>query len=167
VDRLDAWLNAQRGWRRLALVWLQLYPASIVIANGYLTWRNRTPDQPPAISYVSLLTLAVPVATVLAVPFLLLRTARVRRIRRRGGLVEPFLSWRFTALFLLLAGSMTLGVIINDHGVGWRQQHEALWNVVMALAIAAVVLGLETFRYAHCLRRPANQPANDPPLSTT
>jgi hypothetical protein len=36
VDRLDTWLNAQRGWRRLALIGATLYAPTFM--TGFCAW---------------------------------------------------------------------------------------------------------------------------------
>ena len=158
MDRLDTWLNAQRGWRCFALSWAQLYAPALLMVNAYLGWRNLPSGQASEMQYVWLLALAVPCAAVLAGPLLLLRAARERRVSRRGGFSEPFLSWRLTLMFLLIGSSVTLVAFINGHGLGWEQQHNGLWTVALILPICALALGLETFRYARRIRRANGQP---------
>jgi len=40
MDRLDVWLNAQRGWRRFALMWLGVYPFGWFLGDAWLSARN-------------------------------------------------------------------------------------------------------------------------------
>jgi len=42
VDRLDSWLNAQRGWRREALLWLYIAPLAIMLCAITWSWSGLT-----------------------------------------------------------------------------------------------------------------------------
>jgi hypothetical protein len=45
VDRLDTWLNAQRGWRRFTLLMLQIGPGAVLLA--FCVVRVSGPSLPP------------------------------------------------------------------------------------------------------------------------
>jgi hypothetical protein len=153
VDRLDTWLNAQRGWRRLGLLWLQTFPASILVVNAYLGWRGLSDSQPAGTEWVWLVALAVPCTTVLAGVVLLLRPGSERRAGSRGRFVQPLFSWRGTGFILLLASSKVADVYVTSAPYDWKQRHHALSAILMVLIIGACVLGFENFRYIRRMRR--------------
>jgi hypothetical protein len=167
VDRLDTWLNAQRGWRRLALLWLQLYLPSILIINAYLSGRNLVAEQTSGTELVWLLALPFPCAAVLIGPVLLAQARRERRARKRGSFSPPLLSWRFTGFFLFLAAEMTIPTIAVANTFDWKQQHRLVGMIALICSICLIVMFLENFRYIRRMRQLAHGPAIDPPPTTT
>jgi hypothetical protein len=167
VDRLDTWLNAQRGWRRLALLWLQLYLPSALIINAYLSWRNLFAEQTSGTELVWLLTLPFPCAAVLIGPRLLAQARMERRARKRGSFLPPLLSWRFTGFLLFLAAEMILPAIAVANPFGWKHQHRLVGMIMFICAICFIVLSLENVRYIRRMRQLAHGPAIHPSPTTT
>jgi hypothetical protein len=103
VDRLEAWLHRQAGWRLAVLVWLQVCPLTILM--GVSAWSFFAPGSPGLSLTAALLSLIV------AVPFAwLFIAARRRRPERR-----PVLFWRgFAGSMCLLAGFLLTMSSLND-----------------------------------------------------
>jgi hypothetical protein len=133
---VDSWLHAQRGWRRLAVMFLSLLPMS---AGYCVTWKGLdlsgvatlTPGQ-----VGQALALSVPVA---AVPICLLLAGAARANRRRPGTPQGRLApitWRMVAGFTLMAWDTAVSSLISEERHHW----EAFPLQVILLAGAAAML---------------------------
>jgi hypothetical protein len=80
MDRLDTWLNAQRGWRRFSLLWLGSYPLAMCLGVATTGWQDLAGNHPPGAVYILWpLALSVPGALLLAGLMLLARSLSARR----------------------------------------------------------------------------------------
>jgi hypothetical protein len=138
VDRVDHWLNAQRGWRRYLLCWLQVGPAIVwigVCVREVWAMGDRAPAGPLAFGAASAL-IALPVACLLAV-------VSDRRARRSPGTAWPLLSWRAMTWGIALAFGGAVVEVLYGHapGSGWARQHrhDIGWGV---LAFTAAFLAM-------------------------
>jgi hypothetical protein len=155
VDRLDTWLNGQRGWRRLAIiggtfylptVWLGICPALCVAAFR----SSGNPIPLPAI--VAIAVLAIPAAVGFGSIMAVIHSRNVRNRKRKKGL-PPFLLWRPIAL---------AGVVLPTSGVNlWlaNQDPPAHGNLNVAgfqliSAVIVIALAVENIRYSRRFIKP-------------
>jgi hypothetical protein len=154
VDRLDTWLNAQRGRRRLWLVCLNAYPAAVCIAVIVMGSQNLTGRQPPGIALIFWsLALAVPGALPLGGLILLTRQRYERRARARGKFEPPFFLWRMTGYIFLLATAITIQQFGIAQPPGWQHERHVLDLISLVFLACAMILLLDGLRYTHRLRR--------------
>jgi hypothetical protein len=123
LDRLDWWLNGQRGSRRLLLLWLDAYPAGFALCDAlWACWAFKG-DLGRAIlgaGAVALLA-AIPMVFVLSGEHAL----RVKQMRRKPGKAWPRLSWRrFASRLLLVSGVVLAFAVFADNQYG--RPHPAL-----------------------------------------
>ena len=92
LDRLDWWLNEQRGSRLLLLLWLDAYPLGFLLCDAlWACWAFKG-------DFGQAFLGAGAVAALVAVPMVFvlsgLHALRIRQMRRNPGKAWPRLSWR-------------------------------------------------------------------------
>jgi hypothetical protein len=150
VDRLDTWLNAQRGWRRLALIGATLYAPTFM--TGFYTrlclglWAGGASRGPtrPALAIGAIL--AVPAALGLGSVTAVIHARNARNPNRKQPLL-PFLMWRTTALFwLMLATSLSATLVVDQSSSA--ASHRLLGGLSLIFALAVIALTVEILRYS-------------------
>jgi hypothetical protein len=153
VDRLDAWLNAQRGWRRFALMWLWLYPLGWLVGDIWLGGENLISDRSPSTGYLYwFAVLSIPVALTLAALALPMRAAHARSRARRGKSQEPMVTWRWMGCLILMTSNSTVAACMENQAVIWKRQHPLAASISLVLAVCLLALLLENFRYTRRVR---------------
>ena len=111
MDRLDTWLNAQRGWRRLALIGLATYAPIACLGFGILGFFAlfELILAFGAAAIVAIAALALPAAVGLGSISAAIYSRRARNPKRRKG-QPPFFMWRFIAL------------AVDDRSRAWPQR---------------------------------------------
>jgi len=134
VDRVDFWLNAQRGWRRFLLCWVQAGPAIVwlgVCVRELWAMGDRAPAGPLTFGAASAL-IALPVSCMLAV-------VSDRRMRRSPGGAWPLLSWRAMTwgLSLALCAAVVEVLYKYAHWSHWAHQYrQDIGWVTLAFTVA-------------------------------
>jgi hypothetical protein len=139
LDRLDRQLNAQRGKRRLLLLWLDAYPPGFLLTDVLWAWwafkgnAGRTILGAAAVALLA----AIPMVFVMSG----LHSLRTGQMRRKPGKIWPRLSWRSFALWFLTGSVVALYfVVVADNQYG--RPHPApltaswLWTVMGAGCLA-------------------------------
>lgn len=143
LDRLDRWLNAQRGPRRLLLLWLDGMP--LAVAVSIMLWGWLVVDN-VAGADTSGLRAAVVVATILAVPFgLLLSGLQSLALRSPGkdpGQLYPRFSWRRSVFLALIELAPAYGFMYSASGQ--QLPRMPLLLSMLPVAAAAVMAFWET-----------------------
>jgi hypothetical protein len=156
VDRLDTWLNAQRGWRRLALTAAAGYAPLVMV--GFYSWLclglwAREGFRDPTLAALAVCAiLAVPAAVGLSSIGAMLYARQARNPRRKKAPL-PFLMWRMTALFWLMLVSSVSGTFATDQGSS-TATHRDVGGLELVFAIAVIAMFLETLRYRRRFTRP-------------
>jgi hypothetical protein len=148
LDRLDRWLNAQRGERRLLLLWLDGYPLGLVLSDALWAWWAFKGDAGRTFlgaTAVALLA-AIPMAFVMSG----LYSLRITQMRSKPGKIWPRLSWRGLALRFLSGGVVVL-YLINVADKQYGRPHPALLTTIWfwpLIAAAWFALWLAEDHYA-------------------
>jgi hypothetical protein len=151
VDRFDTWLNAQRGWRRLAIVGVAWYWPTAAIGFWLLLF-SRTWLPAPKPVLVAIAVLALPAAGGLGSVMAANYSRRARNPKRKKGL-PPFFMWRQIALpWVLFAGLSATSVAPRNHAVPGLQ---------MISGVIVIALAVETYRYSRRFTGPLR--AVEPP----
>jgi hypothetical protein len=102
LDRLDWWLNAQRGSRRRLLLWLDAYPLGFALCDAlWACWAFKG-DFGRAVLGAGAVALLVTVPLVFALSGL--HALRAKEMRRNPPKAWPRLSWRgFASRFLVVS----------------------------------------------------------------
>jgi hypothetical protein len=134
------WLNAQRGRRRLLLLWLDAYPFGFIACAAFWAFWVFEPD--------ALWTVlgAAAVAVAVAVPLVFvgsgLHAVRAGASAGSAARALPRLSWRRIGSMFLAAVVVALQcVVFDDLAHGRRQSADLLGNWV-SVAVGAGCLGL-------------------------
>ena len=162
MDRLDIWLNAQRGWRRLAVIGVSSYMPTVclgfcVMGFWILGVSSSLPPMPVA-AIVAIAILAIPAAVGLGSIMAVIYSRRARNTMRKKGL-PPFFMWRQIALPWLLIPTLLNAILFNTQDRSAPDVRAlALLQVISSIAIIA--LAVETYRYSRRFTRPraAGQP---------
>jgi hypothetical protein len=156
MDRLDARLNEQRGWRRLAVIGVSSYMPTVclgfcVMGVCILGFSSSLPPMPvAAIGAIALL--AIPAAVGFGSIMAVIYSWRARNPNRKRGL-PPFFMWRQIALPWLLIPTLLNATLLNTQDRSTPDERAlALLQVISSIAI--VVLALETWRYSRRFSRP-------------
>jgi hypothetical protein len=166
VDRLDTWLNAQRGRRRLAIIAIAWYisgvliglSAYIVVANSsYLAGAAWTPM--PTVAIVAITVLAAPAGVGIGLMADASYARKARRPNRKKGL-PPFLMWRQIALPWLLIPTELTAMFAGDQGLP-RSDREALALTQVVFAVALIALSVELWRYSRRFTKPVGMATLD------
>jgi hypothetical protein len=136
VDRLDTWLNAQRGWRRLALIGVAWYLPVFCLGFCLSVFLPAWPPTPNPV-LVAIALLALPGSVGLGSILAALHSRRARSPKRKKGL-PPFLMWRQIALPWVLAAGLATTRVANQVAPG----------SLMISAIIIFALAVENWRYA-------------------
>jgi Ca2+/Na+ antiporter len=151
VDRVDRWLNAQRGWRRLLTGWLFLAPAAVNAGLLWSSWGNAN-DQGTVATGSVLLRIAVAVLAAVPLAAVLMRL-QLRRLRSRPW--EPRFSWRmFVAMYVFMTG-VSISVYGDTRTLAWRQRHPSYNTLYLADAVFIVLLIWNGLYYRELRRRAA------------
>jgi hypothetical protein len=144
VDRLDLWLNAQRGWRREALIWLQLAPLTFMLGAAAFALFGLT---------------AWGVAGPIALAALFRAAVRMRPAigHARKKWIPPLFSWRRMAGLLALSASQSPNAFIAaEYGTsGWQHWHRVTGAVALVASIAFLAALIADLRYTRRLSRQA------------
>jgi hypothetical protein len=149
VDRVDRWLSAQRGWRRLLIGWLILEPAFINAGLLWSGWGNI--DDQGTVPTGSLLG-HVAITSLAGVLLVDMQQRLGQRRRRKSRPWEPAFSWRSIGFIY----SLMIGTCAETYGdtrtLAWRRHHEP-FTVVLFLIIAAGGLMIWNWIYLRKLKR--------------
>ena len=152
MDRLDTWLNAQRGWRRLAIIGVATYApiACLVFAClGFFSLLSSSGPPVPVGAAVAIAVLAVPAAVGLGSITARIYSLRARSPKRRKGW-PPFLMWRqISLLWMILAGIATAPLVPPGN--------RAIALVHLIFAILVIPLAAESYRYSRRFIRPLGE----------
>lgn len=155
MDRLDTWLNAQRGWRRLLLIAVAGYAPTVMV--GFYSWLCLGPwaggtFRGPTLSAIAICAiLAVPAAVGLSAVGAMLYARQARNPRRKQA-SPPFLMWRMAALFWLMFTSPLSATFAAYQGSS-TASHRVLGGLQLISAVAVITLFAETLRYRRHLAR--------------
>jgi hypothetical protein len=156
VDRVDRWLNAQRGWRRLLIGWLFVAPVAV---DAGLLWSGsgNLDDQGTVPTGSVLLRVAIAVLVAIPVAAVLVRL-QLRILKSRPW--NPGFSWRMIAAMYVLMTGMDVVVYGDTRTLAWRHQHVP-YNAIFLADAAFFVLVIWNALYLRKLRRQAaeTQPA--------
>jgi hypothetical protein len=148
VDRLDTWLNAQRGWRRLTIIGVATYAPIACLSFACLAFFSLLSSSGPSVpvrAVVAIAVLALPAAVGLGSITAMIYSRRARSPKRRKGL-PPFLMWRQIALpWMILAGIATAPLTPPGN------RTIALVHLIFALLV--VPLAAENYRYSRRFTR--------------
>jgi amino acid transporter len=146
VDRLDTWLNAQRGWRRLAFIGLATYAPIACLGFGILGFFALFSSSSPSVpAIVAIATLALPAAVGLGSISAAIYSRRARNPKRRKG-QPPFFMWRFIALmWMILAGVATTS--LTSPG----QEAAAIAHLICTILV--IPLAVVNYRYSRRFSR--------------
>jgi len=135
VDRVDSWLNRQRGWRRVLLFWLHISIFTTTVGSAlWSMFGSGTPGLDIAFLHV------VAWSALAAVPLTGL-TVYLRHTRRVGTDDRRVFSWRASAGILLFLAAGELN-ILTDEQADWPRINRAIGLVSLLLIAASLTLGL-------------------------
>jgi hypothetical protein len=149
VDRLDTWLNAQRGWRRFALLMVQIGPIAVLLAFCVVgAWGPSLP--PLGLAFAGVVALGLAGAALLCVLQLWLHARRGRDDRKNQ---VPLLTWRAIVYSPVMMGPFILIVSLSNAPPVWhRQHHRALDIAFLILLPGMLFVSWERARYQKRLR---------------
>jgi hypothetical protein len=155
VDRLDTWLNAQRGWRRLAIIGVAWYWPTVCLGfcvSGFCTlaFSSSWPSM-PALAIVAIAILAIPASVGVGSIMAVIYSRRARNPKRNKGL-PPFLMWRQIAVPLVLLPTIAATTLTADHGPP-ATGGPRLAGLQMISGIIVIVLAVENYRYGRRFTR--------------
>ena len=150
VDRVDRWLNTQRGWRRVFVAWVTIAPIGLGSGALWATWREEAVG-----TGVVGLRVAVGVLAALPVAVLLLRLG-LWRVRKSRPWYPPF-SWRTMAYLYSFMAGMTTSVYGSDQILAGRH-HDSFKPFALLMGAALVFLVWDAL-YSRKLRRRAEADA--------
>jgi hypothetical protein len=148
VDRLDTWLNAQRGGRRELLVWLWLSPLAAMIAA--MTWASFEPAGP------GLIIAALVVLVLLRVGTRTLMRARPSATPedRDAKWTPPVFTWRQFAMIYLICPNIIINVLFWPvQSPGWEHWHQIHDNAELICSVCFLALVIGEIRYLRRLRQ--------------
>jgi hypothetical protein len=147
VDRLDTWLNAQRGWRRLLLMIATWYGSALVLGRG--VWGLSTSEFAlPALDSIVIAVLALPGAVCIGSVMAVIYARHTRSPKRKKG-QPPFFMWRTTLGLWLLSFDLSITVFLPTPG-----HHRSILVLAMVFLGGYLLLLLETRRYMDRFTRP-------------
>lgn len=149
MDRLDAWLNAQRGWRRLVLTVMAEYP--LTIALGYVARLIIAFESPiSTLDSAAIAVLALPGAIAVGSLMAALHARRAQNSRRKRG-QPPFFVWRQIAAMWVLLGYLPTRMLLGQRIPTWMLLGQPPFrsDEVLALIVSSgyFVLSMEAVRY--------------------
>jgi hypothetical protein len=147
VDRLDTWLNAQRGWRRLLLMIATWYASTLLLCC--CAWMLSTSDFAlPALDATVIAILAIP-ATICLGSAMAANYARGARNPRRKKGQPPFFMWRTAVGLWLIPFYVLIGFLSP-----FRAHHRTVFVLEIILVGGYLLLVAETRRYTDRFTRP-------------
>jgi hypothetical protein len=156
VDRVDRWLNAQRGWRRLLIGWLAIAPALLLMGLWWSAWGNIDADVTVPIGTV---LLRVAIVAVAGIPLAAVQVRPLRR-RRKSRPWEPGFSWRMIAGMYVMMTGWGVSTYGNTRTLAWQQhQHHLLSGALLLSVVGYGVMLIWNGRYYRKLRRQAEADA--------
>ena len=134
LDPLDWWLNAQRGRRRLLLLWLDAYPLGFVLSD--VLWASWAFKGDTGWTILAAATVGLLAAIPMVFAISGLHALRVGEMRRKSGKAWARLSWRSFATRFLVVSLVALNfVVFADNQYG--KPHPALLSANWLSAVIA------------------------------
>ena len=153
MDRLDTWLNAQRGRRRLVLIGISWYLWAVLlgfsayaVVSSWASLSGASWTPVPIVAVVAIAVLAVPAAVWSGSMAAAIHAWKARRPNRKKGL-PPFFMWRQMVLPLLLVPTEMNATFAVDPGMPISDR-KALLLVQVVSCVAIIVLAAEVWRYS-------------------
>ncbi|HEY5398534.1 MAG TPA: hypothetical protein VIL16_24420 [Trebonia sp.] len=149
MDRLDTWLNAQRGWRRFGLLLVQIGPIAVLLA--FCVVRVSGPSLPPlGLAFAGVVALGLAGAALLSLLRLWLHARRGRDDRKKQ---VPLLTWRAIAYSPVMMGPFILIVSFNNASPEWHRQHHRVLDIALLILFPCMIfVMIEQSRYMKRLR---------------
>jgi hypothetical protein len=149
VDRVDRWLNAQRGWRRTLIAWLYLAPMLLDFGLMWSAYGNldngATVPAGSVLVHVAIVGLAgIPLSAVLA---------GLQRWSAKSRPWAPLISWRVIIAVYLYVGGMCAQAYGMTRTLVWRHQHISYKMVLLSGVVAGVLLIWNLLYYRRLRRR--------------
>jgi len=136
VDRVDRWLNAQRGWRRALIFWLYFAPWFVDLGLLWSAWGNL--DDQGTVPTGSVLV-HVAIAAVVGIPLAAVQV-RVQLWVRKRRPRAPVLSWRIIAAIYVFAGCACAQSYGMTRTLVWQHQHLSFKALLLSYAVAGALL---------------------------
>jgi len=152
VDRLDTWLNAQRGWRRPALLLLQIAPVCVLFVFASFDFFDS--DHPSGLGFAG--DVALGLLAAIASSFLQL-LSHDRRDGNARATWAPLVTWRGLVYGPVMCGPLLLVATTINASPAWHQRHGQAVHI--AIFILVPCMGFVTFeraRYSTRLRKRQN-----------
>jgi hypothetical protein len=147
VDRLDTWLNAQRGWRRLLLMIATWYGSTLCLCGG--VWGLSTSEFTlPTLDAIVIAVVAVPGTVCIGLALAANYARRTRSPKRKKG-QPPFLMWRTAVGIWLLTFGLLITIFMPSH---WR--HKPVLVLAVIFLGGYFLLLVETIRYTDRFTQP-------------
>ena len=152
LDRLDGWLNGQRGWRRRLLLWLDAYPWAFIVSVALWAWWAFEPDG--GLTVVAAVAVGLPVAVPLVFVGFGLHAMRAGTARKPPR-AWTRLSWRWMAFGFLAGVDVALEcVVFSDFWYRRVQEAHLLGNWITSfIGVGCLGLLLAEDRYARQVAR--------------
>jgi hypothetical protein len=149
VDRVDRWLSAQHGWRRLLIGWFVFAP---VFLGGGLLWSGSgNLDDRGTVAAGSIL-LRVAIAALAGIPLAaVLLWLQTRRPKSRPW--APLFSWRLVVGFYVFMAGVCTGAYGETQTLAWRRQHVSFKAILLADAMFFAMVIWNTSYYRKLRRR--------------
>lgn len=129
MDRVDSWLNRQRGLRRVLLLWLHICIFTILVGSALWSLFGRGT---PGLGIAFLKVAAWSALAAVPLTGLSVYLQRTRPVRTGD---RPAFSWRAQAGMLLLLAVVELNVL-TDQQADWPRIHRAVGLVSLLLTAA-------------------------------
>jgi hypothetical protein len=159
LDRLDRRLNAQRGKRRLLLLWLDAYPLGFLLSDVLWAWwafKGNAGWTILGAATVALLA-AIPLAFVASG----MHSLRTGQMHGKPGKIWPRLSWRRLALWFLTGSVVALNLVVvadNQYGKPHPAPLTASWFwTVVGTGFLAMLFAEEHYAKQVAKRRAPRQ----------
>jgi hypothetical protein len=143
VDRVDSWLNAQRGWRRFGVMFLcMLAPTAGLFVAANVWWRDSSSNSATHTTgqVVQSLVASVPVAAVLACLMLIVTVLANRRPGMPQWRRQSRITWRAAAGVALLGLNSVVSALTSAQPPRWRQDHWETFPLQLIMAAGALAL---------------------------
>ena len=149
MDRLDTWLNAQRGWRFLLARCVFFAPLGLAAGSVWTHAVTVDPATPQVRALFARMALCVGASFLLAA--LTMLSPDWRRPARRTGRTVP--AWRLIAGLYSFCGSFVVSAYRDAEPLAWRQHNG--WAFLVQPALIGVFVAMLAWRgdYLRRLRR--------------
>ena len=155
MDRVDRWLNAQRGWRQLLIGWLAIAPALLDGGLWWSAWGNIGDTTVPT----GTVLLRVAIVALAGIPLAAGQVRPLKRSRKSRAWDRGF-SWRMISAMYILMADWGVLAYRDTRTLAWQQQHRPFPALFLALAAGGVMLTWNRL-YWRKLRRQAEASAQD------